>query len=70
MAQCPPLNTLLHPRIANGFKTLNLRRPTVQRVVSDRTKTRMKDKYSFAIFLVALLRVKIKLWVRLDQDTV
>ena len=32
-------------------------------VVSDRTKTRMNDEYSFAMFLVTFLRVKIKLWV-------
>ena len=37
---------------------------------SDKTKTRMIDEYSFAIFLVALLRLKIKLWVRFDVDTV
>ena len=36
----------------------------------DRIKTRMKDEYSFAMFLVTFLRVKIKLWVRLDIDTV
>ena len=39
-------------------------------VVGDRTKTRMKDEYSFAMFLVTFLRVKIKLCVRLDLDTV
>ena len=39
-------------------------------VISDKTKTKMNDGYSFAIFLVAFLRVKIKLWVRLDLDTV
>ena len=38
--------------------------------VGDRTKTRMNDEYSFAMFLVTFLRVKIKLWVRLDLDTV
>ena len=38
-------------------------------VVGDRTKTRMNDEYSFAMFLVTFLRVKIKLWVRLDLDT-
>ena len=39
-------------------------------VVGDRTKTRMNDEYSFAMFLATFLRVKIKLWVRLDLDTV
>ena len=39
-------------------------------VVGDRAKTRMNDEYSFAMFLVTFLRVKIKLWVRLDLDTV
>ena len=39
-------------------------------VISDRTKTRINDEYSFAIFLVAFLRVKIKFWVRLGLDTV
>ena len=39
-------------------------------VVGDRTKTRMNDEYSFAMFLVTFLRVKIKFWVRLDLDTV
>ena len=39
-------------------------------VVGDRTKTRMNDEYSCAMFLVTFLRVKIKLWVRLDLDTV
>ena len=35
-------------------------------VVSDKTKMRMNDENSFAILLVAFLRLKIKLWVRLD----
>ena len=39
-------------------------------VVGDRTKTRMNDEYSFAMFLVTFFRVKIELWVRLDLDTV
>ena len=39
-------------------------------VVDGRTKTRINDEYSFAMFLVTFLRVKIKLWVRLDLDTV
>ena len=39
-------------------------------MVSDKTKTRMNDDYSFAILLVAFLKVKIKLRVRLDLDTV
>ena len=39
-------------------------------VVGDRTKTRMNDEYSFAMFLATLLRVKIKLRVRLDLDIV
>ena len=39
-------------------------------VVGDRTKTRINDEYSFAMFLVTFLRVKIKVWVRLDFDTV
>ena len=39
-------------------------------MVRDRTKTRMNDEYSLAMFLVTFLRVKIKLWVRLDLDTI
>ena len=39
-------------------------------VVGDRIKTRINDEYSFAMFLVTFLRVKIKLWVTLDLDTV
>ena len=39
-------------------------------VVGDRTKTRMNDEYSFAMFLFTFLTVKLKLWVRLDLDTV
>ena len=35
-------------------------------VVGDRTKTRMNDEYSFAMFLITFLGVKIKLRVRLD----
>ena len=39
-------------------------------VIGDRNKTRMNDEYSFTTFLVTFLRVKIKLWVRLDLETV
>ena len=39
-------------------------------VVGDRTKTKMNDEYSFAMFLATFLRVKIMLRVWLDLDIV